>query len=180
MKRTAARLDDVAQALKEVQHQTDLIKHVLIVKEPGSQLAADAFEGLRRQIVAGAAERRSHLVQVVAMAVAVGRATAVADLEPMVGEWMAQSGITAVASSTPDQFHLLFDDLDGGTLDGAEAIDVVEPAYVDTVTGAVIRTGRARRAARRPAAAAAEAPAGVQVGADTTSNNQASQGDDRS
>jgi hypothetical protein len=134
----------VLDRLSDLRHELELCKTVLLVREPASPVAAEAFEGLRRQVVAGAAERRSHLSQLVAMAVAVDRASSVDDLAAQVGEWLDQAGVVEVREPEPDRLHLLFDDVDGGTLEGVDAVEVVEPAYVDSSTGAVLRAGRAR------------------------------------
>lgn len=138
-------LQDIQDRIKGLEQQAELIKTVLIVKEPNTVHASEAFEGLRKQVVAAAAERRSHLAQLVAMAVAVSRATSVADLVPQVREWLDQAGIVALIDVPPgsDVSHV-FEDLDGEGLAGH--IEVVEPAYVDAQTGSVIRLGRARRA----------------------------------
>jgi len=144
-----ARADDILQDLQDrikgLEQQAELIKTVLIVKEPNTVHASEAFEGLRKQVVAAAAERRSHLAQLVAMSVAVSRATSVADLVPQVREWLDQAGIVALVDVPPgsDVSHV-FEDVGGEGLAGP--IEVVEPAYVDAQTSSVIRLGRARRA----------------------------------
>src|SRR4051794_25254287 len=90
-------LDDIVDRLRGLEHDAELMRTVLIVKEPTSVAAAESYEGLRKQIVAGAAERRSHLNQLVAMSVAVGRARSLDDLGVMVSEWMQQAGVIEVS-----------------------------------------------------------------------------------
>jgi hypothetical protein len=149
-RRTLEILEDIVQRLGRLEHEAELMRTILIVKEPNTPLAAEAYEGLRRQVVAAAAERRSHLVQLAAMATALGRATSVDDIAPQVREWMTQAGVAELvevpASARPQD---LFEDLDGTGLAGAAAgeVEVVEPAYLDASTGAVLRLGRARRRA---------------------------------
>lgn len=144
-----ARADDILQDLQDrikgLEQQAELIKTVLIVKEPNTVHASEAYEGLRKQVVAAAAERRSHLAQLVAMSVAVSRATSVADLVPQVREWLDQAGVVALVDVPPgsDISHV-FEDVGGEGLAGP--IEVVEPAYVDAQTSSVIRLGRARQA----------------------------------
>jgi hypothetical protein len=137
-------LRQLAERIRELEHQAELIRTVLIVKEPNSIPAADAYEGLRKQIVAAAAERRSHLNQLVAMAVAVRRARSLDDLVPQLREWMQQAGVgTLIAPPDGDQAGNWFEDLTGEGLDGP--IEIVEPAFFDLQTGAPLRLGRARR-----------------------------------
>lgn len=147
-KQTNELLRDVVQRLIRLEHEAELMRTVLIVKEPGSVLAADAYEGLRKQIVVAATERRSHLAQLAAMAVALRRATSVDDLVPQVRDWVAQAGMVEAHEVLPGwQPHDLFEDLGGNGLSGADAIEVVEPAHVDPKTNTVVRLGRARRRA---------------------------------
>lgn len=148
-------LEDLIERIKGLEHQAELIKTVLMVKEPSSIAAAEAYEGLRKQVVASAAERRSHLAQLVAMSVAVSRATSVQDLAAMLDEWMAQAGIVRL-NQVPEGWSAadLFEDIGGEGLAGP--LELVEPAYVEQHTGALLRLGRARCAA--PAPEGAEAP----------------------
>jgi hypothetical protein len=155
-RRTGDLLQEIVARLGHLEHEAELMRTVLIVKEPTTALAADAYDGLRKQVVAAAAERRSHLAQLTAMAVAVARATTVEDLTPQIREWMAQAGVTEL-KELPDGVRAedLFEDVDGMGFKAA-GIEIVEPAYLDANTGAVLRLGRARPAAEPLSAAAAE------------------------
>jgi hypothetical protein len=145
---------DIQERLRGLENEAEIMRTVLIVKEPNTLHAAQAYDGLRKQVVAGAAERRSHLTQLAAMSVAVSRASSVEDLVPQVREWLEQAGIAEVRSVPRGAaVHDFFEDLTREGLDGP--IDVVEPAYVDSQTGALLRLGRARRA---PAPAPAPQP----------------------
>ncbi len=135
-------VDLLTQRIDQLEHQAELLKTVLIVKEPGAAVSASAFEGLRKQIIASANERLTHLNQIVQMRVALDRAESLDDLKPLVASWEAQNGIVEVSEPGPDQpVSDLFDAIDGGPLDGG--YQVVEPAYVDSGSGRVLRTGRA-------------------------------------
>lgn len=136
---------EVLDRIKGLERDNELIRTVLMVKEPGTVHAAQSFDGLRKQILAGAAERRSHLAQLVAMSVAVSRATSVDDLRPQVREWMEQAGVGRLDEAPPGEpARDFFEDVSGDGLDGR--LEVLEPAYVDLQTGALLRLGRARRA----------------------------------
>lgn len=145
MARAEDLLVDLQERIKGLEQQAELIKTVLIVKEPNTVQASQAYDGLRKQVVAAASERRSHLAQLVAMSVAVSRATAVSDLVPQVKEWMEQAGV-APLGGVPDgnDASHLFEDIGGKGLDGP--IEIIEPAYIDVQTGTVLRLGRARLA----------------------------------
>lgn len=147
----AAVLQEVSDRLLRLEHQAELIKTVLIVREPETVHAANAFEGLRKQVVAAAAERRSHLNQLVSMAVAAARATSVGDLEAQVAEWLNQAGVREL-HDVPDGARPqdVFENLEGASLEGATSFEVVEPAYVDERTGMLLRLGRVRSAVAPP------------------------------
>jgi hypothetical protein len=138
-------LREVSNRLVRLEHEAELMRNIFIVKEPDTVHAANAYEGLRKQVVAATSERMSHLTQLAFMAVAVDRASSVDDLRPQVQEWLRQAGVVEVrevpASTRPSD---LFEDVDGGTLDHATAVEVLEPAYVDSQTGRLLRLGRAR------------------------------------
>lgn len=139
---------ELIERVKGLEHEAEVMRTVLIVKEPNTQHAAQAFDGLRKQVIAGAAERRSHLNQLVAMSVAVNRATSVDDLRPQLREWLEQSGVGEVWD-VPSGVAVsdFFEDIGGRGLVGA--VEILEPAYVDRHTGSLLRLGRARRAAER-------------------------------
>ncbi len=152
MARAEDLLVDLQERIKGLEQQAELIKTVLIVKEPNTVQASQAYDGLRKQVVAAASERRSHLAQLVAMSVAVSRATAVSDLVPQVKEWMEQAGVAPLGGVPEghDASHL-FEDIGGDGLDGS--LEIIEPAYIDVQTGTVLRLGRARLAPGSKAAA---------------------------
>jgi hypothetical protein len=138
-------LDEVSERLTRLEHAADLIKTVLMVREPETIHAANAYDGLRKQIVAASGERRSHLGQLTAMAVALSRATDVADLRPQVKEWLRQASIEELRHVPKGhRAQELFESCDGGNLEGETRLEVLEPAYLDSVTGVVLRLGRAR------------------------------------
>ena len=124
----------LTQRIDQLEHQAELLKTVLIVKEPGAIISANAFEGLRKQIIASANDRLTHLSQIVQMRVAIDRASSLDDLKSMVASWEAQSGIDEIHEPGPDT--PVSDLFEGG-------FKVVEPAFVDSQSGRVLRTGRA-------------------------------------
>lgn len=151
-------LEQIEQRLGQLEHAADMMKTVLMIKDPGSAHAADAYEGLRKQIVASSTARRTHLAQLSAMAIAVSRASELADLAPQVDEWLGQAGIVRLTEVPPDaRVQDLFEDADGGSLQGATQVEVVEPVFVDTQNQVVVRLGRARRIDEPPAAPAVSA-----------------------
>ena len=166
-KEVLAKLDEIVRRLDQIDRESELLRTVLVVKEPETVKSVSAYEGLRKQVIASSGERRSHLAQLTSIAVALSRASTPEDLRPQVDEWLQQAGIvqlyeTPVGGRVQDYF----DDLDGGNLEDAERIEVLEPAYVDVQNKTMIRLGRARRVQPSQAAPvasgrAADVPSGT-------------------
>jgi hypothetical protein len=133
------------ELLDRLERHSDRMTTVLMVREPSSTDAADAYEGLRKQVVAAFAERRSHLAQLVQLDDALGRGADPRALAAMVTEWLEQASLQRVVDFTDPRYQQLFEVL--GEPGGA--MEVVTPAYVDELTGRPVRVGRVQRA--RPA-----------------------------
>jgi len=158
-KPSEAILEELLERVKGLEHQAEIMKTVLIVKEPTSIPAAEAFEGLRKVVLASNRERRSHVTQLVQMAVAVARASSVEDLAQRVDEWLAQAGIVRVMEPPDAVEPEKYFNAESGGLDGP--LEIVEPAYVDEQFGQLIKAGLARRRVEPlPDAGPAPVPAG--------------------
>ena len=133
-----ARLDAIESSLRDLCHQLEIMKTILIVKEPESTMAANAFEGLRKQIVAVAQEHWAHLAQLAAMDVAVNHVTEVSELRGVSKEWLDQAGVLRVDDPTHKNAAEIFETVGGG----AEIVEIFQPAYLDSATGRIIKAGR--------------------------------------
>ena len=133
-----ARLDAIESSLRDLCHQLEIMKTILIVKEPGSTMAADAFEGLRKQIVAVAQEHWAHLAQLATMDVAVNHVAEVSELRRVSKEWLDQAGVLRVDDPGHKDAAENFETVGRGS----EVVEIFQPAYVDSATGRVIKAGR--------------------------------------
>jgi hypothetical protein len=127
-------IDEISEQLDALGRQLDSVYTALVIRDPGTAVSADAFEGLRRQIIAGAQERMAHLVQLAEMDVALRSGADSSTLLRLVESWIRQSGVDVIEVPTDD---LRFEPITG---DGPW--EVVLPAYVDSATGRTIRQGR--------------------------------------
>jgi hypothetical protein len=129
--------------LTHLQHEAEMSRTVLMVKEPDTVRAAEAYEGLRKQVIASNTTRRTHAAQLAHMAVAVSRATTVDDLRGLVAQWLEQAAVVAL-DHVPEGLRAqdLFESNDGSRPASLEGLVIVEPAYVDTQNSVIIRTGR--------------------------------------
>lgn len=133
------------QALEGALVEVHEIKTALVVRDPGNRLSADAYQGLRQAVMAGANARRTHLVQLAQMADAVQRGADSKEFKSLVEEWVIQAGLTQVDDP---KNAALYEILDGA----GEALRVRQPAWVDTHTGSLIRRGTAERIPAPPKA----------------------------
>lgn len=131
--RKAAQMDDVQRMLSR-------IDAALIVKDPGTARSVDAYDGLRKQVIAASGDRRRLLVSLSEFAEALRRGQSIEMLESKTEEWMMQSNLQRVTEVDP-QVEAAFD-ITGPPI--GDAI-VAVPAYIDVTTGTVIRRGIAER-----------------------------------
>jgi hypothetical protein len=144
----AERLARIEQTVDAISRSMDKIEVATIVRDPSSALSAEAYDGLRKQVVAGANERLAHLVQIARFAEAARDAPALASL---VREWSDQAGLLRL-----DDFDERYFDVLGGE---GSAIRCLRPAYVDRSTGRPIVMGQAERVpAGRPGPATHRRP----------------------
>lgn len=130
--------------LQNLERDSEVMKTVLIVKEPGTPLAANAFDGLRKQVLAASGERRSHLTQLVQFDTALRRGVSVDDAQVLVHDWLEQAGVQLIWKA-PENLPLrdLFEVAPEAQDLSADALEITDPAYVDS-SGALLRLGRAR------------------------------------
>jgi hypothetical protein len=148
-------LTRLGQLLDHLDRRSEKLETILMLREPASVTSADAYDGLRKQVVAAVSARQAHLSQLVQIDVMLQHGADTAMLAKVVPDWLEQAGLKKVTRPDQGDADLLFELVEdlGGEL------EVLAPAYVDDATGRVIRQGRARRAEppaerdARPAAA---------------------------
>lgn len=150
---------------RQIERRLDKMETVLIIREPSSQVAADAYDGLRKQVVSALQERQAHVTQLVQFAAALENGADAQTLKSMVDGWLESSNVIVTTDTTTADADLLFQVIEnlGGD------IELVAPAYVDGSTSRVIRQGRIRRSA--PSAVAA--PAANAAPAEAASESEA-------
>ena len=130
--------DDLGEKVSELSRQLDSIYTALVIRDPGTPISAETYEGLRRQIIAGAQERLAHLVQLTEFDVALRSGADVETLGRLVNSWLTQAGVGVVVEPG--------DDLQFEAVTGDGPWEVALPAYVDVPTGRTIRQGRLQKA----------------------------------
>lgn len=138
-----AALREIHGLVGRIDQRLDKVELITMVREPASAVAADAYEGLRKQVVTSATERWAHLAQLAQLDLALARGADREVLGTMIDGWLAHSALVRVAEVGPADVELFFELVEdlGGPL------EVLEPAYQDRITQRVVRQGRARRGA---------------------------------
>lgn len=131
------RLRKVEDTVDQIVRSIERIEVATIVRDPSSSLGAEAYDGLRRQVVAAAGERMAHLHQLARFAEAVSTGAA-GDLPPLVQEWMTQAGLELVADPTDGNYY----DVLGGE---GSRLRILRPAYRDSQTGRPVLMGQVER-----------------------------------
>lgn len=135
-------LAQVARLVDRIDRNVERIELATLVREPDTPLSADAYDGLRKQVIAATGARNAHLHQLVQFDVALRAGASADDLRALVAEWFGQASVQIVDDASVEQAFEFVGDGDG---DGAAR--VVDPAYVDGQTGRVIKAGLAERVA---------------------------------
>lgn len=151
---TAETIKQTRDLVDTLDRRLELIQTVLMIREPSSTVAADAYDGLRKQIVGSVQERMAHLSQLVQLAAAVEAGADSATLRSLIDGWMESAGLVRFTDQSSPEFDRLYEVVEDL---GGEMI-IIEPAYVDAITGRPIRLGRGRRAARTAGSASAAPP----------------------
>jgi hypothetical protein len=135
------RVASIETALDKLERSMERIELVTVVREPNTGMSADAYHGLRKQVIAAVNERMAHLQQLAQFAAALSSGISTEQLEGLVQEWREQSQLELLEDvELTDAFEFV------GPEDGLGQ-RLVRPAYVDGVTGRVIRVGIVERLA---------------------------------
>lgn len=126
------------QDLAEVKQLVSSINSALIVREPGTALAAEAYEGLRRQVAQATAERHAHLTQLVRILEALDKGVSAESLQLLVEQWAEQAGLRRWHEPDPAEFFEVM-----GTGDGP--LEVLQPAWVGSEPPALVKPGLMKR-----------------------------------
>lgn len=149
-------LQEQIHALQEKMHERIRdIDVALIVREPGTARAAEAYEGLRRSVATAARERRQHLAQLVEIADAIERGASIDTLRQRCEQWCLEAGLERRSDVVPEWFSVVEGE--------GPVLEVIAPAWVDSASGQLVKQGTARRVpgeiGKAPAAASTPARA---------------------
>lgn len=129
------------QRIDEVDERQQRLVDLLTTGDSTSAVAADAYDGLRRQVLSASADRMAHLAQLVQLRHTVANASSIEELAKHIDGWMEMADLRTVKDLDHPEGDTLFEMLGGE----GKGLELLEPAYVDGRSGRVVRQGRARR-----------------------------------
>lgn len=140
------RLKTVEHLLDKIDRSVERIEIVTVVREPNTSLSADAYNGLRKQIIAAVGERNAHIHQLAQFDSALRAGSTPDELSALVGQWLSQASVETLEDlDVEGAFDLV------GPAD-ATGRRVIRPAYVDTLTRRIVQPGVAERVVEPPPA----------------------------
>lgn len=114
----------------------------LIVRDPGSALSADAYDGLRKTILQSAKNRRTHVSHLLSLKESLDRNASPELIRDRVNDFLNELGISYSSdTSIPDYFEVVEGE--------GDLIECVVPAVIDTDADGntiLLKPGKARRA----------------------------------
>jgi len=140
-------IDRISRQLDQLDRRTEKMETILMVREPASGAAAEAYDGLRKQIVAAVGERTAHLKQLAQLDAALTAGASADVVAKLVRDFAEQAALERVKDAEHPERDLLFETVE----DLGGRYEVLEAAYVDAKTGRVIRRGSVRAAAEAAA-----------------------------
>lgn len=133
-----ARLASLEQRSERIETLLERLDVALTVRDPGSARSAEAYDGLRKTVAASAGDRRRLTVTLVDLHDRLARGIALDDLQSVVEEWVLAAGLRRDAvGDEADAFDVV-----GGE---GDSLHVLQPAWIDDVSGVVVRRGQAER-----------------------------------
>ncbi|HUA73419.1 MAG TPA: hypothetical protein VL988_01540 [Solirubrobacteraceae bacterium] len=152
----------VKTTLDKLEQSMERIELVTVIREPNTGMTADAYDGLRKQVIAAVNERMAHLQQLARFDASLQSGATPEELAGLVREWLEQSQLEMVED---------IDLLDAFETVGPERFSgrrLLRAAYVDGLTGRVIRGGIVERVEEAPDLSEEQrAAAGAEDGDDT-------------
>ena len=143
MSKRRRRKNQEVELLEEIVTLLNRLDAAVVVRDPGSARSAEAFDGLRRTIIAGAKARRAHVSHLLSLRDSISNGATNEALESRVNDFIEELGLFTVAETENSEW---FEIVEGE----GDHIECLEPAIVDeTELGRVlIRPGKARRITR--------------------------------
>lgn len=142
------------QELAEIRTNLELVKTIVMVREPATGLAAEAYEGLRKQVIVAAGDRSAHLQQLARLDAEVSRGATIESIQLLLDDLLSEAGLARVREFSAE-IEAAFDVVGGR----GDSFRVVEPAYIENAGHGqprLVRSGKVERVSTEADSLAAE------------------------
>lgn len=128
------------EQLDRIERLLERLDAAVVVREPGNARSAEAFEGLRKQIIQSGKNHRSHVAHLLSLEDSLERGADVSLVRDRVGDFLRELGIERTTDvRMADWFEIV---------EGAgPVLECIEPAVIERLDGnhvALVRLGKAR------------------------------------
>jgi hypothetical protein len=141
--RSGTRPEEMRGLVEQLDRKVERVELILTAKDPAAGAAAEAYDGLRKQIAGAVTARLAHMAQLAQLDAALNHGAGPETLRRMVDTWLEQAAVQRVTDPLHPQADVLFELVEDR---GGRPV-VLEPAYRDGIAGRVVRRGRIARPA---------------------------------
>jgi len=130
----------ISQQLLDAVQLLQRLDAAVVVRDPGNARSAEAFDGLRKTVLASMKARRSHIAHLLSLSDSIERGASIETIGERVSDFLNEIGLRYVNDTTHADW---FDVVEGE----GEILECVTPAVVDEseLGSMLIRAGTARR-----------------------------------
>lgn len=135
-----ARSDQNQTLILEMYALLNRIESALVVRDPGTKVSADAYDGLRKMLLQSSKNRRIHVSHLLSLSDSLNRDASMQLIKDRVGDFMAELGVSYWSDTSQ---AALFDVVEGE----GSVLECIEPAVVEQLEdGRIVevRRGTAR------------------------------------
>lgn len=129
------------QRLENLEILLQRLEAAVVVRDPGNAHSADAYDGLRKQIIQSGKNHRIHVAHLISLSDSLQRGADIDLITDRVNDFLSELGIMRMSNT---DFVDLFEVIEGE----GSALECIEPAIVeklDNQTVVPVRLGKARR-----------------------------------
>lgn len=131
------------QQLHQIENLLQRLDAAVVVRDPGNARAAEAYEGLRKQLIRSSTNHRSHIAHLLSLSDSLKREASMELIRDRVSDFLAELGVKFISDySHPDLFEIV------ETVHGeAHSFEVLESAVIEHMDdGSImaIRPGKVR------------------------------------
>lgn len=113
--------------LNEIERLLNRLDAAVVVRDPGNAHSAEAYDGLRKQIIRSGTNHRAHLAHLIALSESLDRGAGIELIRDRVKDFLAELGVKPISDYIyPELFEIV------ETIQGEQdGVEVLEPAVAE-------------------------------------------------